>query len=263
MLHSVSNTLPSEDSCHVQWEESMSMHVVGITGVDSSTMHVVGITGVALDSLSFFHNGQSRRVVLLWAVLPHLQGLSLFWISLWFRCLFIPVWAYKYAQGTRQVSSRKPRGDPAEDPAEHPRGTCRPSGPRGLEVRHRALRSQPHTAIAKAGGAIRTLVPVTSPPRPPLLRGRTYVRTYPGASRGYSYVHGTEVTVCTGDLCYAEVGFNRIMDYVLQSQPSEKTNALSLRDKRELRRTTDTGQYSVLRRLRKICKRTQSRLAPK
>jgi hypothetical protein len=43
----------------------MSMHVVGITGVDSSTMHVVGITGVALDSLSFFRNGQSRRVVLL------------------------------------------------------------------------------------------------------------------------------------------------------------------------------------------------------
>ena len=97
---------------------------------------------------------------------------------------------------------------------------------------------------------------------PSWLRGRMYVRTYPGASWGYSYVHGTEVTVCTGDSCYAEVGFNTIMYYVLQSQPSEKINALSLRDKQELRRTTDTGQYSVLRCLRKICKRTQSRLAP-
>jgi hypothetical protein len=52
-------------------------------------------------------------------------------------------------------------------PAEHPGGTCRPSGPQGLDVRHRALHSQPCTASADAGGAIRMLVPVTSPPRPP------------------------------------------------------------------------------------------------
>jgi hypothetical protein len=37
----------------------------------------------------------------------------------------------------------------------------------------------------------------------------------------------------TGDLCNAEVGFNTIMYYVLwMSKPSEKTNALSLRDRR-------------------------------
>jgi len=40
-----------------------------------------------------------------------------------------------------------PRGNLEEiqqrNPAEHPRGTCRPSGPQGLDVRHRALRSQP------------------------------------------------------------------------------------------------------------------------
>jgi hypothetical protein len=54
--------------------------------------------------------------------------------------------AYTYTQSTRQQSSRKPRGDPAEYPAEHPGGTCRPSGPQGLDVRHRALHSQPCTA---------------------------------------------------------------------------------------------------------------------
>ena len=102
-----------------------------------------------------------------------------------------------------------------ENPAEHPRGTCRPSGPQGLDVRHRVLRSQPCTASANTGEAIRTLFGQRLRPDP-LLRGRTYVRTYPGASRGYSYVHGTEVTVCTGDSCYAEVGFNTIMYYVLR-----------------------------------------------
>jgi hypothetical protein len=99
-----------------------------------------------------------------------------------------------YTQSTRSVSSRKPRGDPAENPAENPRGTCRPSGPRDLDVRHRALRSQPCTASADAGGAIRTLVPVTSPPRPPPQR-RTYLRTIPGASQGYRYVPSTNLYV--------------------------------------------------------------------
>ena len=106
-----------------------------------------------------------------------------------------------------------------ENPAEHPRGTCRPSGPQGLDVRHRELRSQPCTASANTDEAIRTLFGQRLRPDP-LLRGRTYVRTYPGASRGYSYVHGTEVTVCTGDSCYAEVGFNTIMYYVLR-QPAQ------------------------------------------
>jgi hypothetical protein len=77
------------------------------------------------------------------------------------------LWAYTYTQSTRWASSRKPRGDPAENPAEHQGGTCRPSGPQGLDVRHRAPLSQPCTTSADAGGAIRTLVPVTSPPRPP------------------------------------------------------------------------------------------------
>jgi len=95
-----------------------------------------------------------------------------------------------------------------ENPAEHPRGTCRPSRPQGLDVRHKELCSQPCTTSANTGEAIRTLFGH--------LRGRTNVRTYPGASRGYSCVHGTEVTVCTGDSCYAEVGFNTIMYYVLR-----------------------------------------------
>jgi len=63
-----------------------------------------------------------------------------------------------------------------KNPAEHPGGTCRPSGPQGLDVRHRALHSQPCTASADAGGAIRTLVPVTSLPRPPPERAK--VHTY-------------------------------------------------------------------------------------
>jgi hypothetical protein len=40
-----------------------------------------------------------------------------------------------------------------------------------------------------------------------------------------------DVITCTGDSCYAEVGFNTTKYYVLWSQPSEKTNALSLRDR--------------------------------
>jgi len=30
------------------------------------------------------------------------------------------LWVYIYSHGTRLVSSREPRGDPAENPAEHP-----------------------------------------------------------------------------------------------------------------------------------------------
>jgi hypothetical protein len=41
------------------------------------------------------------------------------------------------------------------------------------------------------------------------------------------------VNMCTGDLCYAEVGFNTIMYYVLEQQASGKANSLSLRDRRE------------------------------
>ncbi len=39
------------------------------------------------------------------------------------------MWAYKYTQGTHRVTSRKPRGDPRENPTEHPGGTWRASGP--------------------------------------------------------------------------------------------------------------------------------------
>jgi hypothetical protein len=78
---------------------------------------------------------------------------------------------------------KEPRGDPAENPAEHPGGTCRPSGPQGLDVRHRALRGQPRTASANAGGAIRTLVLVTSPPRPPPERANVHTYDSQGNSR--------------------------------------------------------------------------------
>ena len=43
------------------------------------------------------------------------------------------------------------------------------------------------TASANTGKAIRTRVRTTSPPRPPPLRGRTYVRTYPRAGRASNY----------------------------------------------------------------------------
>ena len=80
------------------------------------------------------------------------------------------------------------------NPAEHPRGTCRPSGPQGPDVPHRALRSQPCTASADAGGAIRTLVPVTSPPRPPPERAN--VPTYDSWDKsGYRYVPSTNMYV--------------------------------------------------------------------
>jgi hypothetical protein len=70
-----------------------------------------------------------------------------------------------------------------ENPAEHPRGTCRPAGPQGLDIRHRALRSQPRTASMDAGGAIRTLVPVTSPPSPPPARANVPTYNSCGKSR--------------------------------------------------------------------------------
>jgi hypothetical protein len=49
--------------------------------------------------------------------------------------------------------------------------------------------------------------------------------------------------MCTEDSCYAEVGFNTITYYVQFGEPSEKTNALSLRDRQEPASTTHTGQY--------------------
>jgi len=49
--------------------------------------------------------------------------------------------------------------------------------------------------------------------------------------------------MCTEDLHYAEVGFNTIMYYVQLGVPSEKTNALSLKDRQEPASTTSTGQY--------------------
>jgi hypothetical protein len=52
-----------------------------------------------------------------------------------------------------------------------------------------------------------------------------------------------DVIMCTGDLCYAEVGFNTIMYYVLRHQSSEKTNALSLRD---IRAPSQYYQYRAI-----------------
>jgi hypothetical protein len=248
LLHSVISGLSILRLSFISWAILILLHSI-CSGI--SIFHLSFILWAILILLHSVCSGISIFCLsfISWAILILLHsvssGISIFHLS------FISwdiLWAYTYT---------------AENPAEHPGGTCRPSGPQGLDVRHRALvRSQPRTASANAGEAIRTLFGQRLRPDP-LLRGRTYVRTYLRASRGYSYVHGIEVTVCTGDSCYAEVGFNTIMYYVLQSQPSEKTNALLLRDKQELHRTTDTGQYSVLRRLRKICKRTRSRLAPK
>ena len=103
---------------------------------------------------------------------------------------------YIYTHGTHLVSSRKSRGDPAENPAEYPEGTWRLPGLQGPSVRHWLLIRQPCTASDNTGKAI-------------------------------------DVIKCKGASCYAEVGFNTIMYYVLWHQPSEKTNALSLRDRRE------------------------------
>jgi hypothetical protein len=47
----------------------------------------------------------------------------------------------------------------------------------------------------------------------------------------------------TVDSRYAEVGFNTIMYYVQFGEPSEKTNALSLRDRYQPASTTSTRQY--------------------
>jgi hypothetical protein len=44
-----------------------------------------------------------------------------------------------------------------------------------------------HTASANTGEAICTRVLITSPPRPPPLGGRTYVRTYPRAGQASNY----------------------------------------------------------------------------
>jgi len=45
------------------------------------------------------------------------------------------------------------------------------------------------------------------------------------------YTVRTRSRIQVRDSCYAEVGFNTIMYYVLGRQPSEKTNALLLRDR--------------------------------
>jgi hypothetical protein len=86
------------------------------------------------------------------------------------------VWVYRYTHGTHLVSSRKPRRDPAENPIKYPVGTWRPSGPQGPGVHHRVLWSQPCTTSKNTGEAIRTLVPIMSPLRPPSERAN--VQTY-------------------------------------------------------------------------------------
>jgi hypothetical protein len=136
------------------------------------------------------------------------------------------MWVYICTHGTHLVSSRKPRGDPAENPTKHPGGTWRPTGPQGPRVCHRPLLSQPCTATKNTGEAGSGKVSAQTP-------SWEEECTYPGASRGYSYVHGTDMITCTGDSCYAEVGFNTIRYYVLWHHPSEKTNALLLRDRWE------------------------------
>jgi len=114
-----------------------------------------------------------------------------------------------YTHGTHLVSSREPRGDPAENPAEHPEGTWRPPGPQVPSVRHRPLLRQP----CPASKTIRTQrFAIRLRPDPP---ERASICTYSRTSQGNSYVHGTDVNTCTEDSCYAEVGFNTIMYYIL------------------------------------------------
>jgi hypothetical protein len=91
----------------------------------------------------------------------------------------------------------------------------------GPSLRHQPLLSQLCTASENTGEAVCMQVPVTSLPRRPPERAN--VRTYPETSRGYSYIHSTDMITCTGDSCYAEVSFNTIMNYVLEQQASEKT----------------------------------------
>jgi hypothetical protein len=150
------------------------------------------------------------------------------------------------------------------NPAEHPRGTCRPSGSQGLDVRHRALRSHPRTASADAGGAIRTPVPVTSPPRP-LLRGRTYLRTIPGASQAIgTYL----VRTCTytrlvqrrGRFQYYNVLCSKATSPVRRPMLSHSGAPGSqpvptVPGNREIRK--------VLRRLRKICRTNVFKASPR
>jgi hypothetical protein len=89
---------------------------------------------------------------------------------------------YINTHGTHLVSSREPRGDSAENPAEHPEQTWRLSVLQGPSVRHWPLLRQPCPASKNTGEAIGTqrLAICLHPD----LRGRTYVRTYSGASQG-------------------------------------------------------------------------------
>jgi hypothetical protein len=64
--------------------------------------------------------------------------------------------------------------------------------------------------------------------------------------------------MCTEDLCYAEVGFNTIIYYDQFGKSSEKTNVLSLKDRRETASTVpvlgNTKIRKILQHLHKICK---------
>jgi hypothetical protein len=62
---------------------------------------------------------------------------------------------------------------------------------------------------------------------------RTHSRLRPGPPPERANIHRyiADLGMCTEDSCYAEVGFNTIMYYVQLGVPSEKTNALSLRDR--------------------------------
>jgi hypothetical protein len=53
---------------------------------------------------------------------------------------------------------------------------------------------------------------------------------HPRASQGNSYVHGTDVNMCTGDFYYTEVGFNTMFQ---SEKPVRRPIALSLRDRQE------------------------------
>jgi hypothetical protein len=143
------------------------------------------------------------------------------------------MWVYTCTHGTHLRSLRKPRGDPAGNPTKHPERTLRPSGPQGPSIRHRVLLSQLCTTSENTGEAILMLVPVMPLPRPPPERAN--VCTYVPWGKSYGIT-------CTGDSCNAEVDFNTIMYYVLWHQPSEKTNAHSLRDRQTPSSTISTEQ---------------------
>jgi hypothetical protein len=140
---------------------------------------------------------------------------------------------------------QKSRGTPKKDPLEVPRRTVRV-----LQRARQARRLLSETLTRPIDGDAHLIGRLQ---RWPLFEWDVPTHVITGQYVGSEY-HRTYVR---SDPSYAKVFFNTIMYYVLENPLSEKTSPVSQRDKREHHRTTDTGQYYVLRSIRKICKRTR------